>query len=99
MKLKKDLVDELIRITQMYYKTGKTDILIELDKTEYKLKQEKKGWITYDKAENKLKQKNRWIIYDLISLIEDLSKFAQNSGIGTYEDIYKALEVFGVIVE
>ena len=82
MNLRKDLVNDLIRITRMYYRTGKTDFLTELDD-----------------AENKLKQKNVWVTYDLICLIEDLAKFTQNSGIGTNEDIYKALEAFGVIVE
>lgn len=82
MKLRVDLVNDLIRITRMYYRTGKTDFLTELDEAEYKLK-----------------QNNVWVTYDLISLIEDLAKFTQNSGIGTNKDIYKVLEVFGVIVE
>lgn len=83
MKLNKELVDELIRITKDYFKTDETNILSELYKVENKLKQKYGGWI----------------IYDVISLIEDLAKFTQNTGKGTYEDIYKALEAFGVIVE
>lgn len=82
MKLKKELVDELIRISKTYYRTGKTDFLTELNE-----------------AEIKLKQKNGWITWDVINLIEDLSKFIQYSGKGTNNDIHKALEVFGVIVE
>ncbi len=82
MNLRKDLVNDFIRITRMYYRTGKTDFLTELNE-----------------AEKKLRQNNVWITYDLISLIEDLAKFTQNSGIGTYNDIYKVLELFGVIVE
>ena len=32
-------------------------------------------------------------------LIEDLAKYTQRSDKGTYDDIYRALEVFGIIVE
>ncbi len=94
MKLKKELVDELIRITKMYYETGETNILTELHKTENKLKQTDGGII----GDVICLIKDGGIIYDVISLIEDLAKFTENSGKGTYEDIYKALEVFGVIV-
>ncbi len=49
-------------------------------------------------AENALKQeckKNRYVS----ALVGDLAKFSQRSGVGTYGDIYKALAVFGIIVE
>lgn len=83
MKLKKELVDELIRITKVYFRTGETDILPELIK-----------------VKNEIIQKyGEFIIYYVISLIEDLAMFAQRTGKGTNEDIYRALEVFGVIVE
>lgn len=81
MKLKKDLVDELIRITKKYYKTGEVDVLPALREAEVALEQECKA------------------SYSLIRLIENLSMFTQYSSKGTYEDIYKALAVFGVIVE
>ncbi len=32
-------------------------------------------------------------------LLGDLAQYTQRSGKGTYEDIYRALEVFGIIVE
>ena len=34
-----------------------------------------------------------------VDLIEDLAKYIQRSGKGTYDDIYRALEVFGITVE
>lgn len=33
------------------------------------------------------------------NLIEDLAKYTQGSGNGTYDDIYRALAIFGIIVE
>lgn len=83
MKLKKELVDDLIRITKVYFRTGDTDILPELVKAENALKQE------YDE----------FIIYYVIDLIRDLAMFTQHTGKGTHEDIYKVLKVFEVIVE
>lgn len=37
--------------------------------------------------------------WQVVYLIEDLAKYTQVSGKGTYDDIYKALAVFGIIVE
>ena len=37
--------------------------------------------------------------WQVVKLIEDLAKYTQISGKGTYDDIYKALAVFGIIVE
>ncbi len=81
MKLKKELVDEVIRINKKYFKTGDVDIFPALLEAENELRQECK--------------KNR----DVVGLIGDLAKFTQWSGKGTYQDIYKALAVFGIIVE
>lgn len=81
MKLRKDLVDELIRVTKKYYKTGESDILSALLK-----------------AENELKLKGKATRH-VVRLIGDISMFSQRSGVGSYEDIYKALEIFGVMVE
>ncbi len=50
------------------------------------------------KAKNELRQVGKTTRY-VATLISDLAMFSQRSGIGTYEDIYKALEVFGVIVK
>lgn len=80
MNLRKDLVNDLIRITRMYYRTGKTDFLIELFK-----------------AENELKENGK-TSWGVVNLIRNLAMFTEYSGKGTYEDIYKALEAFGVIV-
>lgn len=49
------------------------------------------------KAENELEQNNK-ANWDLVRLIGDLASYTQNSGKGTYEDIYKALGAFGIIV-
>lgn len=81
MKLKKELVDEVIRINKKYFRTGDIDIFPALREAENALQQECK--------------KNRYVV----DLIGDLAKFSQRSGKGTYEDIYKALAVFGIIVE
>lgn len=80
MKLKKELVDEVIRINKKYYKTGEVDILPATRKAEDALEQECKA------------------SYSVIRLIRDLAMFTQWSGVGTYEDIYKALAVFGIEV-
>lgn len=45
---------------------------------------------------NKLEEKVTWQVVDLIG---DLAQYVQTSGKGTYDDIYKALAVFGIIVE
>ena len=50
------------------------------------------------KVENKLKQSGG-TTSGVVELIGDLAMFTQHSGVGTYEDIYKALAIFGVIVE
>lgn len=81
MKLKKELVDEVIRLSKKYYKAGETGILPALFKANDEL--ELKGKTTRH----------------VVDLIGDLAKFSQRSGEGTYDDIYKALEIFGVIVE
>ena len=80
MKLDKKLVDELIRITKKYYRTGDTDLLVARSKAE----------------ENLGYRKGHWVSIDLIS---NLAMFTQRSGKGTYEDIYKALAIFGIEVE
>ncbi len=81
MKLKKELVDELIRITKKYFRTGEYDFLPALSKVENELIQ------------------NGKTTRGVVNLIRNLAMFTEHSGKGTYEDIYKALEVFGVIVE
>jgi len=43
-----------------------------------------------------LEKKVAWRVVDLIG---DLATYTQRSGKGTYDDIYKALAVFGIIVE
>ena len=48
------------------------------------------------KAKNVLEEKAPWRVVDLIG---DLATYTQRSGKWTYEDIYKALAVFGIIVE
>jgi hypothetical protein len=80
MKLKKELVDDVIRLYKKYFRTGDADILPALFKAK-------------DELEFKCKE-NRYVV----GLIRDMAKFIQFSGKGTYEDIYKALEVFGIIV-
>ena len=47
-------------------------------------------------AKKALKEKATWREVDLLC---DLAKYVQTSGKGTYDDIYKALAVFGIIVE
>ena len=47
-------------------------------------------------AKYALKEKATWRVADLLA---DLARYTQRSGKGTYEDIYRALEVFGIIVE
>lgn len=47
-------------------------------------------------AKYALKEKATWRVADLLA---DLARYTQRSGKGTYDDIYKALEVFGFIVE
>lgn len=81
MKLRKDLVDELIRVTKKYYKTGDIDILPAVNNATESL------------------EKNCKASYYVVWLIRDIALFSQRSGVGSYEDIYKALEIFGVMVE
>lgn len=81
IRLEKRLVDELLRITKKYYKTGDIDILPAVREAENELQQECKT------------------TFEVIRLIGDLAKFSQRSGKGTYDDIYKALEVFEIIVK
>lgn len=49
-------------------------------------------------AEQTLQEENN-VNYNVIQLIGNLSMFSQHSGIGTHEDIYKALAAFGIEVE
>jgi len=79
MKLKKELVDELIRLTKKYYRTGDADHLPALHE-----------------AEEVLEENATW---QAVHLLGCLAKYTQTSGKGTYDDIYKALAVFGIIVE
>jgi hypothetical protein len=81
MKLKKELVDEVIRINKEYFRTGEVDLLPAMREDENALKQECK------------------VNHYVVDLIGDIAMFSQRSGKGTYEDIYKALAIFGVIVE
>ena len=39
------------------------------------------------------------VSWQVVNLIEDLAKYTQTSGKETYDDIYRALAVFGIIVE
>ena len=48
------------------------------------------------KAKNKLEYRASW---QAVDLLEDVAKYTQLSGKGTYDDIYKVLAVFGIIVE
>ena len=79
MKLDKRLVDDIIRLTKKYYKTGDVDYLPKLNE-----------------VSDEMKKKASWRVVDLI---KDLAKYTQRSGKGTYDDIYKALAVFRIIVE
>lgn len=81
MKLKKELVDEVIRLNKKYYTTGDTDLLPALFE-----------------AENQ-PELNGKTTDGVVDLIGDIAKFTQCSGRGTYDDIYKVLAIFGVIVE
>ena len=82
MKLKKELVDEVIRLNKKYFsEAGDADMLPALRRAEDALEQECK--------------KNRYVA----TLVGNLAMFTQCSGKGTYEDIYKALAVFGITVE
>lgn len=82
MKLRKELVDELIRESKNYHRTGDDDSF--------------KAMVS---ANKKLVEDCKATLSDILMLIEHLAMFTQYTGIGTYEDIYKVLEVFGVIVE
>ena len=79
MKLNKELVDELIRLTKKFFRTGDIDLLDAYRKAEETLKYHKGCWRSTD-------------------LISDLARYAQYIGKGTYENIYKALAVFGIEV-
>ena len=79
IRLDKKLVDDLIRLTMKYYKTGDTDYLPSRNGIR-KVLEESVSW-------------------RVVYLIEDLAKYTRTSGKETYDDIYKALAVFGIIVE
>ena len=79
IRLDKKLVEEVIRLTKKYYKTGNTDYLDE----RYEIKKV-------------LKENTTW---QTVDLLDNLAKYTQVSGKGTYDDIYRALEIFGIIVK
>jgi len=39
------------------------------------------------------------VTWQAIRLLRDLAQYTQTSGKGTYDDIYRALKIFGIIVE
>lgn len=82
MKLKKELVDELIKATKELFGNSynKMDMLLD----------------NFSNSAGKVRDISNYYTTDLIS---NLAMFTQQSGKGTYEDIYKALAIFGVIVE
>ena len=43
-----------------------------------------------------LKENTTW---QTVDLLDNLAKYIQTSGKGTYDDIYRALEIFGIIVK
>jgi hypothetical protein len=49
-----------------------------------------------NKAGKVLEESASW---QVVRLLGDLAKYTQHSANGTYDDIYKALAVFGIIVE
>ena len=51
---------------------------------------------TLIEAKKVLEENATWQASDLVT---DLAQYTQVSGKGTYDDIYKALAVFGIIVE
>ncbi len=60
-----------------------------------------KGDTGYLPALNKAREvlQERGISWRDVDLIEDLAKYTQRSGNGTYDDIYRALEIFAITVE
>lgn len=86
MTLDKKLVDDVIRLTKKYYETDDTDCLFLQALAE---------------AKRTLRKTVSWQVveWQAIDLISDLAKYTQISRNGTYDDIYKALAVFGIIVE
>ena len=84
MTLDKKLVDDVIRLTKKYYETDDTDYLQALAE-----------------AKRTLRKTVSWQVveWQAIDLISDLAQYTQISRNGTYDDIYKALAVFGIIVE
>lgn len=79
IKLDKKLVDEVIRLTEKYYRSRDPYYLEARAEARYALK-----------------EKTTWEEVDLLS---DLARYTQSSGRGTYDDIYRALAVFGIIVK
>lgn len=84
MTLDKRLVDDVIRLTKKYYETDDTDYLQALVE-----------------AKRVLRKTVAWQVveWQAVELISDLARYTQISRKGTYDDIYKALAVFGIIVE
>lgn len=83
MKLNKKLVDEVIRITRKYYSSGDRDLFPAMREKEEKLKE------TISDKKN---------AGNIVDLIVDLARYSIYSD-GSYAQIYKALEGFGIIVE
>lgn len=79
MKLDKELVNEVIRLTRKYHKTGDEDYLPALIEARVVL-EESASWQT-------------------VNLVSNLAQYTQVSSKGTYNDIYRALEAFGIIIE
>lgn len=83
MILDKRLVDDVIRLTKKYYETDDTDHLPALTE-----------------AKRVLIKTVSWQVveWQAIDLVSGLARYTQISRNGTYDDIYKALAVFGIIV-
>lgn len=71
------------------------DEVIRLTKKYYETKNT--GYLSIlNEAREALKEKSTRTVADLLTV---LAKYIQVSGKGTYDDIYEALEVYGIIVE
>ena len=88
MKLDKKLVDDLIISTKKYYSLKSDDQGLNEAMREMHLA-----------GEEIRKTHHSYPAWRVTNLIEDLAKFARKSDNITYGDIYKALEIFGIIVE
>lgn len=88
MKLDKKLVDDLIISTKKYFSLNGDDQGLNEAMREMHLA-----------AEAIQKTHHSYAGWRVTNLIEDLAKFARKSDNITYGDIYKALAIFGIIVE